>query len=197
MIPLWVAGVGAVVGVAALFLSAESRAAEAEWNNRRIALSDEIAYQTRRLQDHATRTQNYLQYRSLIEEHYRSVQVSNEAYQLLQNCRLAISGIYDAIRQVKSAREALKAQLNGQSKAERRETFEQMALYKETIDHFYEDLKRYKAQRNEFYAQVKMLNRATSRLKEQIRECGEEGRAWYNRLENRTFARNARTFIQY
>ena len=42
-----------------------------------------------------------------------------------------------------------------------------------------------------------MLNQATSRLKNQIRDTGEAGRAWYARLEARTKSRAARTFIQY
>ncbi|GGZ97189.1 hypothetical protein DC083_04820 [Ignatzschineria ureiclastica] len=196
MIPLLV-GVGAVVGVAALFLSAESQAAEREWNSRRVALSDEIDYQTRRLREHAARSQNYLQYKSLVNEHYRSVQVGNEAYQLLKNCRVAINGLREAIHQAKSVRNTLKAELNRCHKKERHEIFEKMALYKETIDQFYEDLKRYSSQKDEFYAQVQMLNRATSRLKEQIRDTGEEGRAWYARLETRTESRAAHTFIQY
>ena len=196
MIPLLV-GVGAVVGVAALFLSAESQAAEREWNSRRVALADEIDYQTRRLREHAARSQNYLQYKSLVNEHYRSVQVGNEAYQLLKNCKVTINGLRDAIRQAKSARNALKAELNSCSKKERREIFEKLALYKETIDQFYEDRKRYQAQKDEFYAQVQMLNQATSRLKNQIRDTGEAGRAWYARLEARTKSRAARTFIQY
>lgn len=196
MIPLLV-GVGVGVGIAALFLSAESQAAEREWNNRRVALADEIDYQTRRLREHAARSQNYLQYRSLVNEHYRSVQVGNEAYQLLKSCRVAINGLQDAIRQAKSARNALKAELNRCHKQERREIFEKLALYKETIDQFYEDLKLYSTQKDEFYAQVQMLNRATSRLKEQIRDTGEEGRAWFARLEARTESRATRTFIQY
>lgn len=189
MLPVLI-GVGVAVGIVAL-LNSESQSAKREWQSRRDDLAFEVSYQRKRIKDHYERSQNNVQFHHLVNEHYKSVQLANIAYGLLSNCQAIIDSHRDAIGKLKTHRNALKAVLDGATKAERKDIFAELAELKKALDPLYVELERYNAEKSQFLENVRGLNHETAHLKKMIRDTtGQKGREWYLRLEERKLARS-------
>lgn len=178
-------GVAAAVGIAA-WLSSESDSLEQEWYARKGDLSNEIVKQSERVRRYQNNAEQNVQFYHLVNEHHKSVQMGNAAYQLLNNCSLLIKHHWEAIQKIKQHRNLLKAQLAGCDHAEKQNIFAELRTLKAPLDDLYQDLAKYQAEKKEFLDNVQNLNAATRALKLMIRDTtGQKGRDWYAKLEAR------------
>jgi hypothetical protein len=80
----------------------------------------------------------------------------------------------------------IKDQLNNARGDQRKELLSEIRSLNEFKTKVIEDHKTIKAQKDALYNEVVRLNNQTRNLKEAIRDrCGEKGRDWYTRLEQR------------
>ena len=157
-------GAALIVGVAC-WLDSESSSAKRKWESRQQDLADEMDYQRSKLRAYREHKARNVQFYHLVNEHYKSVQMGNAAYALLEECQQVITTYYQAIH------------------SERK-------LISGEVDKFYAELEPYQTQKDQFLQKVRDLNEGTRHLKLMIRDTtGEKGRDWYDRGEARRLAR--------
>lgn len=186
-----IAGAALVVGIVSSWVASESDKAEAAWYSRQQDLSDEMDYQRERLNRYKQEKQQSVQFYHLVNEHYKSVQMGNAAYQLVRNCNEVIETYRQAIGILKARRKAIGEALNSQPpKAVRDTLLKDRQLINDEVDIYYQSVAQHSVERDTFLQKVRDLNEATRHLKLMIRDTtGDKGRDWFMRGEARRLAR--------
>lgn len=183
-------GAALIVGVAC-WLDSESSSAKRKWESRQQDLADEMDYQRSKLRAYREHKARNVQFYHLVNEHYKSVQMGNAAYALLEECQQVITTYYQAIQRLKDRRKAIGIELKSALKGtDKQALYSERKLISGEVDKFYAELEPYQTQKDQFLQKVRDLNEGTRHLKLMIRDTtGEKGRDWYDRGEARRLAR--------
>lgn len=186
-----VAGALGVLGIANAILNRLKNTAAKErqrWNNEYKAVERKIKQYDYEIQQKVHAAQNTVDFHLLTNLHFESLKVADHAYSLLQDSRVSLDAIGQAIVETAKEKNKLISQKrNTWNPFKASEIEQEIAALVDLNRQLYSDKDQLKAQRDHFYAQVKNFNARTHGLKLAIRDrCGVQGREWYKRLEDRT-----------
>lgn len=185
-----VAAVG--LGLAFLYdsINESEKKASIEWKNKRQEVEKTLAEHESNIKEYLRRAKSNLQYRELVDYHYSSFKVADQAYALMKNSEVMLKGVEKLIRNTNKYRSNLSREIDEVKRQRNKPLFDEKvkefknieALRKQQIqdkENLLNEVEGFKKKLNE-------LNIQTSRIKEKIRtECGQKGRDWYARLEAR------------
>lgn len=192
----WVLAPVALVGIAAVIaasLSEDEKKARKRWQSKRAEVEKTVEEHRKNIEKHIDKAQRSYDFSVLVDIHYSSHRVADSAYQLLEDARSSISSISKILDQVTAKKNELKASIDGASPDKRRELLAEIRSLNDFKAKVMEDVSTIKQQRDSLFSEVKRLNSQTGSLKEAIRDrCGEKGRDWFRRLEQRSAARKTK-----
>lgn len=180
------------VGLAYLYENVteeEKRAAQA-WKEKRNELEQTIEDHERNIRSYLRARTQILNYHEMVEYHYSSVQVANAAYNLMKDSQVALFGLNNLIHKTNIHRKNLQRDIElAKQKNEKQIVYEkikEIKIINAIRTQQFEERDILKQQTEEFNKKLRELNIQTSEIKEKIRiSCGQRGRDWYDRLENR------------
>ena len=133
-------------------------------------------------------------FKTLVGYHRASVQCANKSYKVKQYINNIIKETYDQINKVKRDMDNLYAKTKNKDipYSERQECYNTLSQLKIVKSYMYDRQNEQIKEREKLLEKVRAFNNETHDLKLFIRDnCGNGGRVWYDRLEERTAARNA------
>ena len=180
------------VGLAFLYENVteeEKRAAQAR-KEKRNELEQTIEDHERNIRNYLRARTQILNYHEMVEYHYSSVQVANAAYNLMKNSQVALLGLNNLIHKTNSHRKNLQRDIELAKQENKKqivyEKIKEIKIINAIRTQQFEERDILKQQTEEFNKKLRELNIQTSEIKEKIRvSCGQRGRDWYDRLENR------------
>jgi hypothetical protein len=180
-----VIGAGAAI-IAGLNLLASSERKRFEQNRERVY--NEVTFHCNVIEHQLRESQEYLNFKSLIDTHYASVQIANQAHALLGDARVCVAAIGKSLYKARKRRDQLKEKLKRcKSKKRKKELAAEIADLVKLRKALFLDRDDLIEQRDKLLAEVRRLNRKTARLKAAVRDrCGWRGELWFQRLEERT-----------
>ncbi|WP_020585826.1 hypothetical protein [Desulfobacter curvatus] len=194
-------GVGAALGGAAVVskiiydvVEEDEREARENWERKRKEVSRSVEEHRENIEQHIAEAQSSYDYHFLVDLHYSSVKVADQAYSLLQDARSSLVGLGKMLKKAKEEIARLQKELNVAKEQKDRGKFseflEQIKIVKSMRKDLFNDRDKVQTQRDSFLADVRQLNSRTRSLKEAIRDrCGDRGKDWYCRLEMRKLQR--------
>lgn len=189
----WMFAPMALVGIAAVIASSVSdgeRKARRRWESGFSEAGRRVEEHRRSIERRIDEVQEVYDFRVLVDVHYSSHRVAASAYRLLEDARVSISSMSDILDQISGKKGEVKNLINGSSPESRRALLAEIRSMNEFKMRVVEDLRVVKKQRDSLYSEVVRLNAKTAGLKAAIRDrCGERGRDWFVRLEQRTRSR--------
>ena len=139
-------------------------------------LRHEMWRKKRKIEVRLKKSQNNVRYHQLVNEHFASAKIANEAFNLLQRTAKELRKIDELIKQAKQERKACKTVRNFFKANYITRLIAQLAK-------IYADLKQ---ERDSFNAKTHELNDKTAELRESIRNnCSARGKEWFQRLQAR------------
>jgi len=192
----WLIPIGIGVGLKLLYdsVSDDEYQARERWENKRVEVEKTIEEHQKNIDIHLQESQESYDFYFLNELHYSSVQISNSAYQLLDDSRTSFNGINKMLKKAKEQKKMLQNKLDSYKKEKNNhkvnEMKEELKMVNELRRNVFDDRDKLKLQKESFLSEVQRLNHQTRELKELIRDrCGAKGEDWYFRLEARKLNR--------
>jgi len=142
----------------------------------RRSLRQELRIKKRKIEDRLQKSQDNIRYHQLVNEHFASAKIANEAFNLLQRTAKELRKIDELIKQAKQERKACRTIRNFFKANYITRLIAQLAK-------IYADLKQ---ERDSFNVRTHDLNDKTAELRESIsNNCGARGIGWFQRLQAR------------
>jgi len=190
---LWVGGallLGAIGVSIYNAASNEERESRNRWKEKRKEVELTIEEHQKRIDEHIAEARGSYDYNLLINLHYSPMMCANSAYKLLDDARDSLSGINKMLKKSKMEKKKLQKEIDSateeRSWALKRELIEKIKMVNELRRGLFDEREKLIQQKENFLHEVRRLNKQTRKLKEYIRDrCGEKGRNWYARLEER------------
>ncbi len=187
---MWWLAVPVAIGVAAYIIDELSNEAGEErdrWESKREEVEHDLQWHKENIKRHLDEAKNTYDFHQLINMHYSSVKVADEAYKLLTDARVTLNAIGKAIGTAKKERDALREKRKkSKSKKEREEITKEIDSLISLRKQLFAQKEEIEEHKSEFYSRVKSLNTQTRELKFLIRDTtGYKGEEWYERLEQR------------
>jgi len=157
------------------------------WASTREEIELEIKRQRDEIAFYLNNAQQHYDYKTMINLHYESFMVADQAYLLLKDARKSINALNSTLFGSKEKKTELSLKMKKYKSIEEKNEIstelKELGNLRKTL---FDDRNVLKEQQEEFYKQVKGLNQQTHRLKIAIRDnTGLHGREWYQRLEER------------
>jgi hypothetical protein len=188
----WIPVVAAGALVWAILREDEREAGE-RWELERDRVQRRVEEHRRNIERHLHEAQSSYDFHLLVDLHFSSFRIADEAYKLVTDARTSLAAIGRMLVACKSEREELKKKLADTNDPSLRSDYKQrlQEIYSLRTK-FFDDKDKLTEERDHFRAEVNRLNAQTRTLKEAIRDrCGSRGREWYEKLEERGRARRA------
>lgn len=187
---MWWLVIPVAVGVAAYIIDELSEEAGKErdrWESKREEVEHDLQWHKEYIENHLNEARSDYDFHQLVNMHYSSVKVADEAYTLLKDAKVTLNAIGKAIGTAKKERDELKVKRrDATSKTQRDEITKEIDSLISLRKSLFSQKEEIKLQKTDFYSQVKSLNRQTMELKYLIRDTtGYKGEEWYERLEER------------
>ena len=145
-------------------------------DEERRSLRHELWRKKRKIEDRLKTSQNNIRYHQLVNEHFASAKMANEAFNLLQRTAKELRKIDELIKQAKQERKVCRT-IRNFSKAD------YITRLIAQLAKIYADLKQ---ERDSFNVRTHELNDKTAELRESIRNnCSTRGTEWFQRLQSR------------
>ncbi len=191
---MWWLAVPVAIGVAAYIideLTDEAGAERDRWESKRKEVEHDLEWHKENIKRHLDEAKNTYDFHQLVNMHYSSVKVADEAYKLLTDARVTLKAIGKAIGAAKKERDVLKEKRKkSKSKKEREEFTKEIESLINLRKQLFSQKEEIEEQKSEFYIRVKSLNAQTRELKCLIRDTtGYKGEEWYECLEQRKMSR--------
>ena len=184
------------VGVVAAIMSSASegeRNARRNWESKREEVKKTVEEHRRNIETHLKQAQQSYDFHFLVDLHFSSHRVADSAYKLLNDARDSLGATIRILNQAFSKKNELKSKLETSARELKEEYLTEIRSLNEFINKVLEDKKTMESQRDGLHTEVKRLNAQTAELKGAIRDrCGEKGRDWHQRLEQRAQANRLR-----
>jgi len=193
---MWWIAIPVVIGAAVWILdelSEEAGDARNRWEDKRDEVEKNISWHDQEIQKHLKRAQSSYSYHLLVQKHFESVKVSDQAYKLLSDVKISLNAIGKAVVKAKDQRDRLIGERKRTNDRLHREELsreiDSLVLLRR---HLFSEKDQILSQKEEVYCKVKLLNQQTEKLKYAIRDTtGYKGKEWHNRLEIRKNRKNA------
>jgi glutamine synthetase type III len=188
MIPVVVgAAVGlAVAGIITSWWNQSGQIRE-RWDSSYLDLIRTIEEHEENINQHINRINESCSFYELTDLHYSSYKVADEAYRLKQDAEHSIYTQHVAINKITAAIDLLYDRMRNLQNRDEKDILQKEI--EDTLDlkkQLYSDLSSLKDQYNDYKGKVKHFNSITSSIKFAIRDhCGQQGKEWYNRLQER------------
>jgi len=145
-------------------------------DEERRSLRQELWRKKRKIEVRLQKSQDNIRYHQLVNEHFASAKLANEAFNLLRRSAKELCKIDELIKQAKRERKVCRT-IRNFSKAD------YITRLIAQLAKIYADLKQ---ERDSFNAKTHELNDKTAELRESIRNnCGTRGTEWFQRLQAR------------
>lgn len=192
----WVIVPIVVVGVVAAIMSSASegeRSARRNWESKREEVKKTVEEHRKNIETHLKQAQQSYNFHFLTDLHFSSHRIADSAYKLLNDARDSFGATIRILNQAFTKKNELKSKLETSTRELKEGYLTEIRSLNEFIGKVLEDKKIMESQRDNLLAEVKRLNAQTAELKSVIRDrCGEKGRDWYQRLEQRAQANRLR-----
>jgi chromosome segregation ATPase len=192
----WIVAPIVAVGVVAAIMSSASegeRVARRNWESKREEVKKTVEEHRRNIETHLRKAQQSYDFHFLTDLHFSSHRVADSAYKLLNDARESFGATIRILNQAFTKKNELKSKLETSDREQKKEYLTEIRSLNDFIGKVLEDKKTMESQRDGLLAEVKRLNAQTAELKAAIRDrCGEKGRDWHQRLEQRAQANRLR-----
>lgn len=190
----WWWAIPAAIGLAKFIydlFDEKAREARSNWEQEHARVELTVEEHTRKIGDNLAAAQQSYEFHFLSDLHFSSQQVAANAYSLLEDARTCLEALGRMLVETAKKRDELKCQLDDTRDWNARRTiFQQLDELKGLANNVRADKDTVKSQRDYLRSEVSRLNQYTRQLKLAIRDrCGQGGRLWFDRLEQRTAAR--------
>lgn len=186
---MWLIAIGIGVVLTGLISGLNSSAgqARANWNRKYESVQKSIEWHRENIASHISNAQQIYDYHRLVELHYSSVKIADEAYSLLQNVTTTIFSINKTLHESKiNIGDLVRKRSVTLDKQERETITNEIQEIKDFRHKLFSERDELVAQKENFLSEVRKFNNQTHMLKERIRDnTGQKGRDWYSRLESR------------
>lgn len=187
---MWWLAIQVAVGVAAYIideLSDEAGEERERWESKREEVEHDLQWHKENIENHLNEARSTYDFHQLVNIHYSSVKVADEAYTLLKDARVTLNAIGKAIGTARKERDELKEKRrDAKPKTKRDEFTKEIDSLISLRKSLFSQKDEIELQKADFYSQVKSLNKQTMELKYLIRDStGYKGEEWYERLEER------------
>lgn len=197
----WLIPVGIGLKIIYDMVSDDEKEARRCWEDKHEQVEKTIEEHQRNIENHISDAKSCYAFHKLVNLHYSSVMVANNAYQLLDDSRQSLNGINKMLKKAKEERRTLQNRLHHAKITNDRktiyDTIDQLKIIQDMRKNLFEDKKKIKEQTSSFFQEVLRLNHQTHELKECIKSrCGNKGSDWYFRLEERKKAKISILFLK-
>ncbi|GEM_PF-1786829 len=173
-------------GAILLWLNETAAEERQRWQNDHEQFKREIKAHRDKIETIITSTSHSHDFQELINLHYLSFHTADQAKALLDDARISLNAIGQALIKAREQRDNLKKAIQRKALQEKQEIQNEIDSLITLRKALFEDKDNLKEQKDTFLSEVRKLNSQTSQLKHTIRDCtGARGRAWYNRLQQR------------
>ena len=139
-------------------------------------LQRELKYKKWRIARCLKNRENNILYHQLVNEHFASAKLADEAFSLLRRASCELKKINELIKQAKQGRKIFRIKRDFIKADDLTQLIAQLARIYTGLKH----------ERDAFRAKTRELNDNTAKLRESIRKnCGTRGRKWYDRFQAR------------
>lgn len=182
----------AVVAILALASDWE-RDARATWEAKHQAAQRTVEEHRRNIERQLSAAQASYDFNLLNHVYHSSFRVADHAYGLLEAAKASLGGLKRMIAGTRAKRAALKQQfVNGMPKSARQALITELSELRELQFALQKDFDTVLTQKRSLAEEVTRFNQQTMHLKESIRDkCGQRGREWYMRAQERAQARRS------
>lgn len=192
----WVIAPIVAFGVVAAIISSASegkRSARRNWESKREEVKKTVEEHRKHIETHLKQAQQSYDFHFLADLHFSSHRVADSAYRLLNDARDSFDATIRILNQTFAKKNELKSKLAISTLELKKEHLTEIRSLNEFIGKILEDKKTMESQRDSLLAELRRLNTQTAVLKTAIRDrCGEKGRDWHQRLEQRAQANRLR-----
>jgi hypothetical protein len=189
----WLVPVGAVGAVAAIYsyFSSKERDAAERWARDRERVERTIEEHRHNIEANIAAAKASLDFKFLLDLHYSSFRVADEAYRLKSDASATLDTMGRMLDDARTRRDELHLQLRGDlSSSERNALRSEIQMLNELRSSVRPRFQQVLDEKRVFASELSRLNEQTRALKVAIRDrCGQRGRDWYARLEERKRAR--------
>lgn len=167
--------------------SSKEKKAKKNWEENRRSVEKKIEEQERKLEDYLKRKKTEEDYYSLIDVHFSSMKIADQAYSLLTYSKIYYDAMNRNIKLTSDRKDKILNLFQTKIKYEKKlKLTEELEQIKEVRKALFNDKDTLNNQTKEFKVKLKEFNKRTSKFKFEIRDnCGNKGREWFDRLEQR------------
>jgi len=186
----WLIPVGIGLKIIYDMVSDDEKEARRRWEEKYEEAEEAIEYHQKNIEQHIRDANSCYEFHKLVDMHYSSVKVADNAYRLLKDSRQSLNGINKMLKKAKEERQVLQNRLRQAKIANDLEiiddTIKQLKMIQDMEKNLFEEKKKIYEQTSSFLQEVRRLNHQTHELKELIKSrCGQKGEKWYSKLEQR------------
>jgi hypothetical protein len=185
----WLIPVGIGLAAAAIYSALQEEAYESRyrWEQQYHEVERTIEEHRQNIESHLYEARLICDFYQLIDLHYSSIKVADQAYMLLRDARRSLDAIGQAlVNAKKQIAELSEERKKVKGKKERELIQEEIDGLRNLRRSLFPDKDKIKSEREHLQQEVARFNNITHQLKMIIRDrCGQRGEDWYNKLEAR------------
>lgn len=173
-------------GAILLWLNETAEEERQRWQDDHEQFKQEIKAHRDKIESIITSSSHSYDFKELIDLHYISFSTADQAKKLLDDSRVSLDAIGQALVNAREQRDKLKTVIKNKNNQEKIEIIKEIGSLNKLRKVLFKDKDDLKEQRNIFLSEVRKLNSQTRQLKHTIRDCtGARGKEWYDRLQQR------------
>ncbi len=183
-----IAGAGLAVAAILNAVSDSEREARQNWEDLRDEVERTVEEHRLNIEEHLAEIEESYEFHVLVDLHYSSFRVADQAYSLLRDAKTSLNAIKRMLDKSRKRKKELKSELDrlGKGNGERKEVLAEIRVINDFRQDLFNDLDEVRDQKQDLADEVQLFNERTRELKYAIRDrCGWRGEEWYERLEER------------
>ncbi len=174
------------------YFSDKEKRAKKKWQENRIEFEKYISEQEVEISRYTSRVNSELDFHTLTNMHFTSMKIADQAYNLFDYSKIYLDAMNRNLKTTSERKQKILLLFKSKIKYSKKlKLTEELKEIDEMRNQLFKDKDVLNSQTNSLKTRLRSFNKRTSSLKYKIRDnCGEKGKDWYNRLEQRKKYRN-------
>lgn len=174
------------------YFSDKEKRAKKKWQENRIEFEKYISEQEVEISRYTSRANSELDFHTLTNMHFTSMKIADQAYNLFDYSKIYLDAMNRNLKTTSERKQKILLLFNSKIKYSKKlKLTDELKEIDEMRIQLFKDKDVLNSQTNSLKTRLKSFNKRTSSLKYKIRDyCGEKGKDWYKRLEQRKKYRN-------
>lgn len=174
------------------YFSSKEIRAKKKWQENRIEFEKYISEQENEISRYIRKTDSELDFHTLTNLHFTSMKIADQAYNLFDYSKIYLDAMNRNLKTTSERKHKILLLFKSEIKYSKKlKLTDDLKEIDEVRNQLFEDKDILNSQTDSLRTRLKSFNKRTSSLKFKIRDnCGEKGKNWYNRLEQRKKYRN-------